>query len=1379
MQETEQIGTDPIRSIYSDLGLAEEGIKYESFEATFKSNAKARESIYNDLGFKDEGITFETFESKLGFKNKPRFQYSKPFNTAPTEYVPDLLTQRSKPIPEDKGFRKVNTVPVAQPATPVVKIDDQKEFGNRLAKQQHEEQLGASYKNLLPHIAQEIPKSIYSTSGDILQTEVNKLASDSNDAVDEPIARSAEAYLKRTFGFLGELGDLNMSSPATAFKTIADKITGSLMKQSDKDHAIQQLSDTITWLDDRTKLMNDWQAANPVPENIGTNTAKTIAGMLPDIAIAGLGSGSTGAVAEKYITGLTSKAPELIAKYAPKAAALFERSITAPFTKVLAAKGAFEGGAENVNDPTLGMVKGGLHGAAEGIYMHVFGEGANRVSPYISNLIGKTGTTSEISTALANPLANAGVFGAAKAIRTPLEEGRMVTADELAHEAALGIGFSLLHAGSTFKTHSDVNKFYNNVLRTDSKGSLSRVLNENLAIVKENYRPDLDIRRLEEARDEIKEQILKNPDIEEKDILGKEGIRIQNTIDARDTIDGIIYNKKSLLDIIDASDLPPEKVDMMKAKVEALHKEFNPDEVLKSEVANKITQNRDKIKALKEMSTDDPIQNAEKEIELDAAHEEIKKDSEKLKSIIITARSPVAELTPSEHFYTVDGTKHQATGRDLSTAIIYNETGKSIPFDQVDLGRTQQERAKELKVSTEKAVEVIKPNVEQVTASSADVIQKDKIKEPVDQDVQVLEPSLEESEKPGLTSVDPKTKAIELAGGEKIADTNNEVTIPVKEVTPALLSVPEIDKITRTSTSPEPDLNKKQGYQAVLKKKFNDLYKVSPENLDTKVGEFVSTVHDYRNKNRIKSDKVYSESGTKESFNGLNYWIDSVIGLHSKSSGKSKSSSKQEITKMRSDWAKDRIPQEIKVEIEKPDSVVEPKKPTAPRKVKANPFKEEIEKISNNTETEHGAKVEHEIVSDIDLAEIGTTSNGKRVYILKDNVADYERFTKAIEKKLERIENSDFAEGSNVATERAIIDKLKLRLKDLEVKPTSFKIQTTESAKEAALLNDIEIELNESLDNINPKIQITGKNTKTIEYVNKVQPVLFKLFPGIKFKVYDTTSEYIEKTGRPALSAGSFNRKTKSIALNLELIGNRGAESTVYHEAIHPIVDAIFFNNPKALSKAIAKIGELRSEPGYADLVDHAGHYRERGKETVQIEVVTEFLTKSVDGTIDYTKLSRSAITKVKDIFNQIFELLGIPRKFSTGEDVAKLAQELKKAIELQDSSSLEFTIGKKNINSLDGKYDSILDNILSEPDAVVDISKIVVREAGSKQLKSIKGLEKELVLLVNSGVLKGEDVASINDIEKKNLLKLVKSEQARVGAAKTPGELMEEWIKH
>lgn len=70
-----QQSTDPIKSIYNDLGLQQAGVGYDKFVEKFNSDANARKSVYNDLGFEKAGIDYETFETRLGLKKKHKKTY--------------------------------------------------------------------------------------------------------------------------------------------------------------------------------------------------------------------------------------------------------------------------------------------------------------------------------------------------------------------------------------------------------------------------------------------------------------------------------------------------------------------------------------------------------------------------------------------------------------------------------------------------------------------------------------------------------------------------------------------------------------------------------------------------------------------------------------------------------------------------------------------------------------------------------------------------------------------------------------------------------------------------------------------------------------------------------------------------------------------------------------------------------------------------------------------------------------------------------------------------------------------------------------------------------------------------------------------------------
>lgn len=288
---------------------------------------------------------------------------------------------------------------------------------------------------------------------------------------------------------------------------------------------------------------------------------KNIVGMAPDLILAAAMENpqAVESAAAKWTTKTTEKAAPIVKKYAPKAAQVIEESIRSPFTKIMATKGALKGMAETEEgeNPYVNAVYGGLEGMGEGMYMHGLGMVAGKTAPPVSKAISKiTGANSAIATAVALPLANAGVFTTAKALRTAATEQRMITPEEAIMEAGTGIGFSLLHLGSVYKNQNEANHYYDNVLKDNPKDAFVRVINETKPNLDIAYVPDLtdaEITKLKEARDELKKAILSEPDMKKKMILGDEAVKIQNQLDAHSAINGIVANRDAIIDVINSN----------------------------------------------------------------------------------------------------------------------------------------------------------------------------------------------------------------------------------------------------------------------------------------------------------------------------------------------------------------------------------------------------------------------------------------------------------------------------------------------------------------------------------------------------------------------------------------------------------------------------------------------------------------------------------------------------------------------------------------------------------------------------------------------------------------------------------------------------------
>ena len=371
-----------------------------------------------------------------------------------------------------------------------------------------------------------------------------------------------------------------MLSPTFAPDAIKEVINSSLPQET-KNSLNQAITASSQALKNRKQAMEQGQIANPVPDNVVSKGIVTIAGMIPDLAAAEFMPASAEATFGKRISPLLEKASPYLKKYIPKAADLIDRSVNAAFTKVMAIKGAAKGAA-NVpegGDTYLSTLEGGLKGIGEGMYMHGLGEAAGVANPTLAKAITKAGVNTAVATTLSLPLANAGVFTTARALRTPLEQGRAATPDELAQEAFIGIGFSLPHLATNFATQNEANNYYDNILKTDDLASLGRVVNETKDNLDLAYNPDTNIQELETARDKMKVDILAEPDLKVKKEMGDAAIILQNQIDAKKIIDGLVANKDNVVeDLKNNNNLSDEEKNFFIAKTKAIVDAYDTSE---------------------------------------------------------------------------------------------------------------------------------------------------------------------------------------------------------------------------------------------------------------------------------------------------------------------------------------------------------------------------------------------------------------------------------------------------------------------------------------------------------------------------------------------------------------------------------------------------------------------------------------------------------------------------------------------------------------------------------------------------------------------------------------------------------------------------------
>lgn len=613
---------DELQKLYEVL--SREGKYTKSFEE-FKAQ-------WNDDAYKSK--VFDVV-SRDGLYTKDKNSFLQKYSGVSAAPQPQAEPQAEPPV-EKKSPSVTTASPsgVSSSVSPSQKPEEDGFFSTigKVFKKSQEVQLG---------IVAEAGKTILDWADDIVNASKEALRGqqffgDKIPDTDKPISDAVKKNYKTRAEYI-------KANPTQEFKfdplgnllEVTKTIINSTLPEDKKNSVIESLAIASNNINKASKSVESYQKEVLPEGNIPVEVAKGIAGFGPELVAAALMKKPQAAESRlaKWAEKTTKSASPLVKKVAPKAAKLIEESVVAPMTKIMAVKGALSGVAETEEgeSPYTNAIKGALKGTAEGMYMHGLGEAAGKVSPVIAKQLSRTGMNSAIATGLAMPLANAGVFTTARTLRTAAEEGRLITAEEAAMEAGTGIGFSLLHLGSVYDTHKEANHYYESVLKTDPAKSLFRVLNETKPNLDLAYNRELTperVKELEEARDELKKAIVKEPDLKNKKILGDEAVKIQNQLDANNAVNGIVENRDALIKTINENDaLDDTQKKFYADKVNAIADAYDQSEfaVSKREFNSKISEAQKKLDAAAEVFTNSktPSDRATAKSKVDEAQAEL------------------------------------------------------------------------------------------------------------------------------------------------------------------------------------------------------------------------------------------------------------------------------------------------------------------------------------------------------------------------------------------------------------------------------------------------------------------------------------------------------------------------------------------------------------------------------------------------------------------------------------------------------------------------------------------------------------------------------------------------------------------------------------
>jgi hypothetical protein len=187
--------------------------------------------------------------------------------------------------------------------------------------------------------------------------------------------------------------------------------------------------------------------------------------------------------------------------------------------------------------------------------------------------------------------------------------------------------------------------------------------------------------------------------------------------------------------------------------------------------------------------------------------------------------------------------------------------------------------------------------------------------------------------------------------------------------------------------------------------------------------------------------------------------------------------------------------------------------------------------------------------------------------------------------------------------------------------------------------------------------------------INKIFTTLKSVVPDLQVVVHENEASYSKALPENAVHKGTegFFVDGNQIHINKE----KATASTVLHEGIHPVLEAITQNQPEVIDQWHAELEGMKDVEGVSDVLEFSKQY-----EGVQAkkEAVVEFAARVADGkisldpTVDENgKEDTTIIDKAKKFIEKVAKTLGIDYKFSEGisekQGVKDLARKISKAV--------------------------------------------------------------------------------------------------------------------
>ncbi len=174
--------------------------------------------------------------------------------------------------------------------------------------------------------------------------------------------------------------------------------------------------------------------------------------------------------------------------------------------------------------------------------------------------------------------------------------------------------------------------------------------------------------------------------------------------------------------------------------------------------------------------------------------------------------------------------------------------------------------------------------------------------------------------------------------------------------------------------------------------------------------------------------------------------------------------------------------------------------------------------------------------------------------------------------------------------------------------------------------------------------------------VAKIAKAIKKVAPGVEFVFHKTQEDYNNSSDLDVSDSRGY-RDGDKVHINLSSI----KDNTSFHEAIHPVLDAVFEKSPETYNKLV---GAMKTDPEFSSYFEKA-QQDYTGENTQVNEALTEMMADVASGKFNE---STSVYQKVKDFIKEILTKLNLRQSdfnidLNKEVDVRQFAETIGKAL--------------------------------------------------------------------------------------------------------------------